>query len=394
MVSNLILLKNIAVNVLIRIASSGMFFVYIPLASRRLDEDNFNTFTILLSVVLFVMVFYDFSASTKGIKDLVESESPRDIVNSHIQHRIIVFVLVSVFLFIYSYSIFNDLKLFLAFSFFHLGYAFNSQWIALGDNKLKEQAMVDITLKLVVPSVILFFYGYDVITFLVVIGLSYFLSNVFIIAKYLSLSSRLLSVTWYRSEFSFFISKILISSYTTLIPIIGVGLLGIAQFNEFIISEKFYRGLFSIYGPVSMALFPFFVKQVANKDVFNKKLLSLSYLQLSFSVVSVLFLIFWSRELLFFYSGHLVSDYTNDSFRILLCSIPMMILGNITGIQNLLSKGEVRLFNYGVSFGLLGLFFFVVLNQYVIELNFSFSILFSEVSVAFALFYFSYRSWK
>ena len=153
--------------------------------------------------------------------------------------------------------------------------------------------------------------------------------------------------------------------------------------------------MFSVYGPISQSLFPLFILlSHNNKELFKKNILNQLYFQLTLVIIFVIILIYFSNDILILYSKGKFDETSRLSLILMFLSYPFMVLGNILGLQFLVTQGYIKIMNKCFLAGTLLMVFFMILRFFnIINLNLGYLILFSEIIVGFMILYNSYKKW-
>ena len=279
---------------------------------------------------------------------------------------------------------------------FLTGFGFSSVWISQSLNKLDKQMIVDFFLRLLIPSILIYLFANNLITVLLILACSYFSSSFIIWMKYLSIRVKFNFRIFYHEYLPFMGSKILISLYTSVLPFVAFYILTTIDFNNFVISEKLYRGGFSIYGPISQSLFPIFIKLGAiDNNSFKSQIKKQLLIQLLAMILLVSLILLFSPQLLEYYSGGKFDSESLNTFKLMVISYPLMIIGNILGLQFLLAKGFIKEMNLSLTIGALVMIVLIIMRVFqLISINLGWFILISELFVATSIINFSLKKWK
>ena len=162
-------------------------------------------------------------------------------------------------------------------------------------------------------------------------------------------------VTWYRPEGAdvkkvlrqgaiLFFSRVSISFYTALVPLVLGAVCGPAQLAFFNVAEKVKTVLLSMIGPVSQALFPrMSLLYQTNVSAANALARKTAWGVTSLSAFCGAMVWWWAEEILAILGGH---DFV-DGAPVLrwLSFVPCIVaLSNILGLQIMLPRGQHRAF--------------------------------------------------
>ena len=399
---NLLIFWTLLRNIVIRFSGSVIFFVVIPLAARRLEEVEFQFLSYILSFFILFAILFDFGSSIIGIKKIALNKDNSSFINQEISlnffHRLIVYLISAIILdriIYYNFNALYNIKLALTTTLFYAGFSLNSIWITQAVDSLNKQMIIDFILKFLFPFILIYYFGHNILVFIFTLGVCYFISSFVMWAKYLEKFNIKLIKSFYKDNFSYFFSKVLIAGYTSILPLFAFYVLSGNDFSFFTISEKLYRGLFSVYGPISQSLFPLFILlSHNNKELFKKNILNQLYFQLTLVIIFVIILIYFSNDILILYSKGKFDETSRLSLILMFLSYPFMVLGNILGLQFLVTQGYIKIMNKCFLAGTLLMVFFMVLRFFnIINLNLGYLILFSEIIVGFMILYNSYKKW-
>lgn len=389
-------------NIIIRFSGSVIFFIVIPLATRRLGQVEFQFLSYLLSFFIMLSILFDFGSSIIGIKKITINKENNEFVKQEVSinffHRLLIYLITVIILdriIYYNFNSIYNIRLAISTALFYAGFSMNSIWISQAVDRLNKQMIVDLIFKFTVPFIFIYLYGHNLLSFITILGISYFISSYVIWVKYLEKVNIKMIKIFYLENIWFFFTKVLIAGYTSILPLFSFYILAGNDFSFFTISEKLYRGLFSVYGPVSQSLFPLFILlSQNNKALFKKNILNQLLFQLTLVSIIVFVLIHFSKDILILYSNGMFDESSRLSLILMFMSYPFMILGNILGLQFLITQGHIRTMNKCFLVGTLMMVFFMILRFFnIININLGYFILISEILVAAMILYNSYKKW-
>lgn len=146
------------------------------------------------------------------------------------------------------------------------------------------------------------------------------------------------------SGLSLFISRLVISLYTTLVPVVLAGVSDPRQVGLFGVADRLRQGLQSLITPIATAIYPRVSYLVSNDREKSRKFYKVSALfAIGLGVLSAAVMLFFGRQLVLIFGG---SQY-HDATPILYWFAPLpFIVGvsNFLGLQVLLAHGKNKQF--------------------------------------------------
>lgn len=246
----------------------------IPLVTRALGVHGFGEAAFAMLVMGYVAMCVDFGFSITATKKLSLAAGCRIrrsyIVCTTIVAQVMIFILLVTVIFIGQALVKPDGLEVMAAASFQVGSSLLSPtWLYQGLNKLPSLVRIQVASRLVsVPLIIVFINKpsdlelYLICTYLPLlifsaIGVGYLWrrADLLLIAPRIRDIRKLL-----RSGRSFFFSKLVISTYTSAIPIVLGALVGPASVAHFSLADRFRNLLQNGSGTISQAYFPHFAK--------------------------------------------------------------------------------------------------------------------------------------
>lgn len=374
--------------ILVQLANFVVPLLSLPILTKVLSVDEFGKVILFYSLMMIAMIFTDYGFHITGpvkiAKILDNNQKLNDFFTNTTVVKFFIACFVSLIAIIFStlypefYFSKSELFLIVIVIFFQ---SMSFSWFFQGLEKMKFITIINLTSKFLFLGIIIIFSSYmskalevflitSITQFLIAVGYFYFLrknSIIFDVKEFNYLRCKSIILI----NFNYFLSRVVVMSYTSFNTIIigmNEGYKVVAMFG---LAEKIYKAILSIMTPITQAIYPYMIKNKNYKLIYIYLFLGLIFLSI------FIFLFKFFSEILvayFFGKAYLYAlNYLNYFYILILILFVSMNIGH----PFLGAKGHLKAVNYTVYFGC---FVFIISNfilGYSVE-NLMLSLIFAE----------------
>lgn len=340
----------------------GLSLLVLPYLTRSLGLIEFGSFSLIIASSYLLTNVVEYGFTYTSVQTIAKNKIDKSALSMHYLSMLCIqlFILILSLIIIYFVNLFILSKIYntnhlLYIALLSFANVFNPNYFLIGIEKFGLILINNIFSKGIILFCIIISGGHNLDTVLLIyifINLfTYITVSLYSILKYTEVTFPSLCFIYsqFRFNFNFFISKILITSYTTFTPILIGMISGASALSIFNVADKARGAAQSTITPITQVFTP---KIISNyRDNFSNSLALIKksiYISLSFSLAISVLLWVASPLIIYLLAGN---DY-NDAIRVLkILSLlpPIVTLSNIFGFQIILPNGLGREFNWILS---------------------------------------------
>jgi O-antigen/teichoic acid export membrane protein len=396
---------NIAALGALQIANYLIPLVTLPYMTRALGVEAFGKVAFVQAVMALFVMLTDYGFSLSATQQIAANRNDRQIVSSIFSATWAAqWLLATASLILLGIAVraipllHKNAELYLMGALLVIGNVLFPLWLMQGLERMRELAVIQISGRLlVIPFIFIFIKGPDdAILAVALVGLGPLLAGLISLVwvnnnhiiqfkrpAFVDISAAL------RGGSGLFFSKVTISLYTTLVPLVLGAVAGPAALACLNLADKARLAVQSALTPLSQALFPRMSYLYSTDANGARKLLKRSIIAvLIIGGVSSTLLWFFARWIIFFLGG----DAYRSSASVLryLAALPLVIsLSSVAALQVLLPNKKIKQFNRALRLGsVLAILLAWPFSFYLREIGAALVWLVAEVFVCIQMWYF------
>ncbi len=359
------LIKNIIALFIVQVSNYAIPLLVLPYLSRTLGLDGFGAIMIMMSLFSSALIFSDYGIGMSAPYWIAKESNDKFKVSRYIGSvlliksslGILISSVVSIYLLSNSDYIFFEPKL-LVFCVFIiiLSQSFQSIWFFQGIEKLKNVTVFTVISKITYLVLVFLFVKSSeqienvIISFAISNFIAAFISIYLIFNEGYTIKypSKDMVFFIFKNSFPFFLSRVAVSSYTTLNTFLVGAFSGTQQAALYSSAEKLYQAGQSTIVPISQALYPY-----AARTKNHTLILNVIFSIIPIVIVGCGFVIFFSDYIIHLFYG---SDFLDAAtiLRIFTITFFFSVLNAIFGYPLFAAIGRVELANRAVYIGGIG----------------------------------------
>lgn len=352
--------KNIVYMTFVQFANYIAPLFILPYLSRVIGLDGVGIVAITLSMSALAFILTDFGFAISSPAWIAQNSKCKEEISIYITNVVaikcgLIFIACAIFV-VHAYffdSILSDWKIGILILFIFISQGFQMTWIFQGLEKMKNITICTVITKGTYLIFVMIFVekSNGVSTTIACFLVSNILSTLIgftLIRKegiYFTGISFITAKSIFKSNISFFLSRVAVGVYSNASTLIVGSFAGIHQAALYSSAEKLYQGITSLSAPVSQALYPHLAK---TKDV--KLLIKFIVSMLPFMVIGGGVCLYYPREILTLIYGQSFADADKILSIFILTSIVSIVSINF-GYPAYSTVGRLDIVNKSVMLG-------------------------------------------